>query len=57
MLKKLKSPIEKDLYAKYLSDLTNISVDSIRASIGIKVSRNYNNKNNAKEILINKFIK
>ncbi|CDA09648.1 dNA primase [Intestinibacter bartlettii CAG:1329] len=48
MLKKLKSPIEKDLYAKYLSDLTNISVDSIRASIGIKVSRNYNNKNNAK---------
>ncbi len=48
MLKKLKSPIEKDLYAKYLSDLTNISIDSIRASIGIKVSRNYNNKNNAK---------
>ena len=26
MLKKLKSPIEKDLYAKYLSDLTNISI-------------------------------
>ena len=48
MLKKLKSPIENDLYAKYLSDLTNISIDSIRASIGIKVSRNYNNKNNAK---------
>lgn len=48
MLKKLKSPIEKDLYAKYLSDLTNISIDSIRASIGIKVSRNYNNKNNVK---------
>ncbi|MDY5211536.1 DNA primase [Intestinibacter sp.] len=45
MLKKLKSPIEKDLYAKYLSDLTNISIESIRASVGIKVNRNYNKKN------------
>ena len=56
MLKKLKSPIEKDLYAKYLSDLTNISVDSIRASIGIKVSRNYNNKNNAKHTNVHRKI-
>ena len=56
MLKKLKSPIEKDLYAKYLSDLTNISVDSIRASIGIKVSINYNNKNNAKHTNVHRKI-
>ena len=56
MLKKLKSPIEKDLYAKYLSDLTNISVDSIRASIGIKVSRNYNNKNNVKHTNVHRKI-
>ena len=56
MLKKLKSPIEKDLYAKYLSDLTNISVDSIRASIGIKVSRNYNNKNNIKHTNVHRKI-
>lgn len=56
MLKKLKSPIEKDLYAKYLSDLTNISVDSIRASIGIKVSRNYNNKNNTKHTNVHRKI-
>ena len=50
MLKKLKSPIEKDLYAKYLSDLTNISIESIRASVGIKVNSNYNktNKRNTK---------
>ncbi len=45
MLKKLKSPIEKDLYAKYLSDLTNISIESIRASVGIKVNSNYNKTN------------
>lgn len=45
MLKKLKSPIEKDLYAKYLNDLTSISIDSIRESIGIKVNSNYNKKN------------
>lgn len=56
MLKKLKSPIEKDLYAKYLSDLTNISIDSIRASIGIKVSRNYNNKNNVKHTNVHRKI-
>ena len=45
MLKKLKSPIEKDLYAKYLSDLTNISIESIRDSVGIKVNSNYNKTN------------
>ncbi|MCI6737894.1 MAG: toprim domain-containing protein, partial [Intestinibacter sp.] len=46
LLRKLKSPIEKDLYAKYLSDLTNISIESIRASVGIKSKRNYNNNKN-----------
>ena len=42
----MKSPIEKDLYAKYLSDLTNISIESIRANVGIKVKSNYNNSKN-----------
>ena len=46
MLKKLKSPIEKDLYAKYLSDLTNISIESIKKLVyGIKVNSNYNKTN------------
>ena len=43
MLRKLKSPIEKDLYAKYLSDLTNISIESIRANVGIRTKSNYKN--------------
>lgn len=42
ILKTLKSPIEKDLYSKYLSDLTGISIDSIRQSVGIKTNKNYN---------------
>ena len=47
LLKKLRNPIEKDLYAKYLSDLTNISVESIRQTIGIKVKGNYKSKNSS----------
>ncbi len=45
MLKKIKKSYRKDLYAKYLSDLTNISIESIRASVGIKVNSNYNKTN------------
>lgn len=41
LLKKLKNPIEKDMYAKYLSDLTNLSIESIRVNVGIKARSSY----------------